>query len=98
MLMQSTALTSSASVALVWPERSCWTTSVCWGPEKTPAPGELVLAAVVFLVGGALFGVGRRLSTRHRAVAPTQASTHGSRPWEFLLMDPAGGGDRRPQR
>jgi hypothetical protein len=56
------------------------------GARQDTSPGELVLAAVVSLVGGALFGVGRRLSTRHRAVAPTKASTHGWRPREFLLL------------
>jgi hypothetical protein len=54
--------------------------------REDTSPGQLIVAAVVLLVGGALLWVGRRLSTSHPAAAPTRASTRGWRPREFLLL------------
>jgi hypothetical protein len=56
------------------------------GARTDPSPGQLIAAAVVVLVGGALLWVGRRLRTSHPAAAPTPTSTRGWRPRECWLL------------
>jgi hypothetical protein len=56
------------------------------GSSQDRRPGQLVLAALVLLVSGLLFWVGKRLRRRRQAVAHPQASTRPWRPREGLLL------------